>query len=235
VRKKWYQIIRLILPVLYAILLTAGLIVKNMFFMILFMGSALLAGSFYCGWLCPFGALQEWLNKVGRFLKIPQLRIPAAIEKWLRLSRYLLLGLSSLGFAVVLFLVSPYGTFYAVLMNNLRYLTTGIIIFFGLFLLLSLFVNRPFCRYFCPEGARYGAVSLGRLFSICRNDDKCISCGKCDRSCPVQIQVSNKKHVRSSQCINCFECIAHCPVDGALSYRWVIEKKTKARESVENV
>lgn len=234
-RKKWYQIVRLILPVLFAFFFTTGLMARNMFFMLIFMGSALLAGAFYCGWCCPFGALQEWLNKLGKFLKIPQLKIPPTIERWLRLSRYILLGLSSLGFAAVLFLLSPYGTFYAVLMNNLTYLTRGIIILFGLFLLLSLFITRPFCRYFCPEGARYGAVSLGRLFSIRRNGDKCISCGKCNRSCPVQIQVSNKNHVRNSQCINCFECIAACPVDGALSYQWVIEKKRKTKESFENV
>lgn len=102
-------------------------------------------------------------------------------------------------------------------------------IMLGSFILLSLFFNRPYCRYFCSEGARYGLLSLARIFTIKRDEEKCINCGKCSRSCPTQIDVASKKHIRNFQCINCFKCIEACPVKGALKYSFFYTKKTKEK------
>lgn len=233
-RLKWYQILRMIIPIIFTGIMIAGIMSKNIFVMLVFMGSSLLAGAFYCGWLCPFGIVQEWLGKAARFLKIPRFSIPRKLEKWLRFSRYILLGLSTFGFAVVLFLISPFGTFSGILMSNVTYITTGAWILLGVFLVLSLFSDRPFCRYFCTEGARYGGVSLLRIFTIRRNEETCISCKKCDRKCPVQIPVSEKRHIRNGQCINCFECIAACPVENTLTYGWAFKKNKKANEVEKN-
>ena len=104
---KWYTVIRLILPIIYGIVLAAGIIGKSYLTMIALMALALLAGAFYCGWLCPFGALQEWLGKLGRLLKLPRLRVSDKVEKWLRFSRYILFGLTFTGLAAVLFITSP--------------------------------------------------------------------------------------------------------------------------------
>lgn len=232
---KWYQIVRKIIPLVFLGLMVMGIMSKNIAVMLIFMVSALLGGAFFCGWFCPFGAVQEWLGKFGRLWKIPQLRVPDIFEKWLRFTRYLLLGVSMGGFAIALFLLSPYGTFSGLLMANIVYISSAAWILFGIFLVLSLFIDRPFCRYFCAEGARYGIVSLARVFTIRRDEDSCVSCKKCDKICPVQISVSNKRKVRNSQCINCFECIAACPVENTLTYGWAFSNnKNKKVEDVKN-
>ena len=87
----------------------------------------------------------------------------------------------------------------------------------GTVLLLSTVMRRPFCRFVCPEGARYGLVSLTRLITVTRDKDLCISCGACDRKCPMAIKVSKSTAVVTPQCISCGECLKACPKSGALT------------------
>jgi polyferredoxin len=68
------------------------------------------------------------------------------------------------------------------------------------------------------EAAKYGVLSMTRIFSIKRDEDSCISCRKCDKACPMNIQVSKHDQVRNGQCINCMKCIETCPVPGTLNY-----------------
>lgn len=84
----------------------------------------------------------------------------------------------------------------------------GIVIFYGI---LSFFVDRPFCSYLCTEGARYGLLGKLRLFSIKRNESSCVNCKKCDKVCPMNIEVSKQHVVQDGQCISCFNCIESCP------------------------
>ncbi len=219
--------VRAVLPIAYTALLLNGLVTKNIVIMLVLMGSTLLGGAWFCGWLCPFGFAQDWTARVARFLRIPRLRIPVGIEKYFRFLRYVLLALSFTGLAFVLFVQTPYGSAMGLVDRNLSFVTQGAWILLGAFLFLSLFVDRPFCRYFCPEGARYGLISLARVFTIKRDESKCVSCGSCDRRCPAQIEVSGSSEVRNAQCINCFECIAACPVKGTLSYGWAFSKKPR--------
>lgn len=81
-------------------------------------------------------------------------------------------------------------------------------------LLLSLVVERPFCKYACPYGALQGVFNLFRIFRIKRNPDTCIDCSRCDRACPMNIRVSSSGVVRDHQCISCMKCTseAACPV-----------------------
>ena len=84
----------------------------------------------------------------------------------------------------------------------------GIVLFYGI---LSFFVDRPFCSYLCTEGARYGLLGKLRLFSIKRNESTCVNCKKCDKVCPMNIEVSKQNVVQDEQCISCFNCIESCP------------------------
>ena len=221
------QFVRRLLLVGFLTLLLSGMIDRSFLFVLLMILIALLTGAFFCGWLCPFGALQELMGNMAWKLKLPRLRIPAGMERFLRLFRYLLLALSITGLGFILFLSTPHTTFLAELEGSIRYVTRGAWILMGFFILLSLFIDRPFCRYFCTEGAQYGLLSMGRLFSIRRNKEDCINCGLCDRSCPMQIEISKCSHVRNPQCNNCFQCLEKCPRPGALRYGWVLKKRTQ--------
>lgn len=227
---KWYRIARALTPLAYAVLLVLGYMSKTLVFMIILMGGTLLGGAWFCGWLCPFGFAQEWIGKLGRLLRLPRLRIPRKGVLWFSLTRYLLLGLSFFGIGVILLAQSPYGSFMGVVDWNMNYITRPAWILLGAFLGLSLFIDRPFCRFFCPEGARYGILSLARTFTITRNEESCINCKKCDKACPSQIEVSRHGVVRNGQCINCMECIAACPVKKTLSFGWAFKGKGKKDE-----
>jgi len=79
---------------------------------------------------------------------------------------------------------------------------------------LSLFVERPWCKYACPYGAVLGLTNLFRVFGIRRNEATCKADGACSIMCPMNIPVDSKTVVRDHQCISCLECTSEavCPV-----------------------
>lgn len=215
---------RVIIPIVYLLLTLMGIIYKSYTLFLVLLISSLILGPFFCGWLCPFGFLQDLLTKLSRLLKLPRLNIPKRLNRYLRFFRYVIFVLIFVGVGVAIILDSPYRTFGAVVSGNLMFISTASWITLGVILLLSLFVERPFCRYLCSEGARYGAVSLLRVFSIKRDGDSCVNCKKCDKHCPMQVEVSTVNHIRDAQCINCLECIKSCPVKGCLTYNFVLKR-----------
>ena len=230
-KKKWYSLARLALPLIFSLMLFFGILYKSFTLVIVMMISSLLLGAFHCGWLCPFGYLQELAGKLGRKLGLPRLKVPPRIDKFLRYSRYILFALSFLGLGAIYFLGTPYSSVMAFLTGSSGTITLAAGILLGLFLILSLVTDRPFCRYFCIEGARYGALSMGRLFTIRRDREICVDCGACDRACPAGINISAHNSVRNGQCINCFECLAACPRDNALKYGWAFSKSAKEKDN----
>lgn len=223
---KWYRVLRALLPIVYTILLVKGYMSKSVVYMIVLIGLTILGGAWFCGWLCPVGFAQEWISKLGRLLRIPRITIPKKFNKVLNVLRYVLLGLSFFGFSLIILAQTPYSSFMGIIDLNMSYITKPAWIILISFLVLSITIDRPFCRYFCPEGARYGIFSLLRIFTIVRDDKKCISCKKCDKICPSQIDISTKPDVRSAQCFNCMECIAVCPVKGTLKFGFAFKKKS---------
>jgi len=89
------------------------------------------------------------------------------------------------------------------------------LIILGVVILASLFVDRPFCKYACPYGAILGVFNLFRIFKIKRNISTCIDCKACDRTCPMNIEVSTGKIIRDHQCISCLICTSEdaCPLE----------------------
>ena len=85
---------------------------------------------------------------------------------------------------------------------------------------LSLFVERPFCKYACPYGAVLGVFNLFRIFKIKRQTSTCIDCKRCDRDCPMNIVVSEGGVVRDHQCISCMKCTSEqaCPVENTVAF-----------------
>lgn len=185
--------------------------------MILVFILAITFGPVFCGWICPFGSLQEWIGKIGKkiFKKKFNRFIPYKFDKWLRFLRYIVLGLvlyMTIGTGKLMFAnIDPYYALFNFWTGEVA--ISGFIVL-GISIVLSLFVERPFCKYACPYGAVLGLTNLVRIFKIKRNPATCTNCKACDKACPMNIPVSGKGTVNDHQCISCLKCTSEqaCPV-----------------------
>lgn len=179
--------------------------------------TAVIAGPVFCGWACPFGSFQEWLGAIGRKLfKIRYNRmVPYKIDRILRYLRYVVLVWVVVVTAVSAKLVfSDFDPYFALFNFWTGEVAVTGFITLGIVVLLSLAIERPFCKYACPYGALLGLTNLFRIFGLRRNEKTCIDCKACDRSCPMNIRVSAVSVVRDHQCIGCLKCTSEsaCPV-----------------------
>jgi len=184
---------------------------------------AVLFGAVFCGWICPFGTVQEIFGKIGR--KIFKSRynaiLPAKIDNILRYTRYFILALVLYNTArsgqLFFEKYDPYFALFHMFTNQVAltaYTALGIV------LLFSLIAERPFCKYACPYGAMLGIFNLFSVFRIRREKESCTSCGLCDKKCPMNIKVSVETALRNHQCISCLECTSEksCPVKGTVIF-----------------
>jgi len=161
--------------------------------MIVVFSSAILLGPLFCGWICSFGTFQEWIGKIGKklFKKKYNRFIPYKYDRYLRFLRYTVLVWVLYMTAVTGKLIfqdyDPYFTLFQFWTGEIA--VTGFITL-GLVILLSLFVERPFCKYACPYGAVLGIFNLFRIIPLRRNETTCIDCKACDRVCPMNLPVS---------------------------------------------
>ena len=178
---------------------------------------ALLFGPVICGWICPFGTFQEWIGKLGRrlFGKKYNTFVPGKLDKVLRYLRYLVLAwVSYMTIISGKLIFQDYDPYFALFNFWTGEVAVTGYIALALVMILSLFVERPFCKYACPYGAFLGIFNFFRIFGIRRNAPTCISCKACTKACPMNIDVATSKVVRDHQCISCLECTseAACPV-----------------------
>ena len=211
-------------------LAAAGTFVKkihesSLVLMYIVFASALLLGPLFCGWICPFGTFQELTGKIGKKLFPGKYNrfLPYSVDKYLRFLRYLLLlwviFMTARSGQLVFSDVDPYYALFQFWTGEVA--VTGFISL-GAVILLSLFVERPFCKYACPYGAVLGLFNLFRVIPLKRNGSTCINCKKCDKACPMNIPVSQSGTVRNHQCISCYQCTSDdgvCPVPGTLEFR----------------
>lgn len=178
---------------------------------------SVLFGPVFCGWVCPFGSVQEWIGKLGKKLlgKRYNNLIPAKADKVMRFLRYGVLALViyvTATSAKLLFQnVDPY---YALFNFYTGEVTVIAFVVLGVTAMLSLIVERPWCKYACPYGALLGIFNLFRVFGIRRKAPTCVNCKACDKACPMNIKVSTAGTVRDHQCITCMKCTSEntCPV-----------------------
>lgn len=183
---------------------------------------ALLFGAIFCGYMCPFGTFQEWIGKLGKklFPKKYNKFVPAKLDRILRYLRYAVLVIvvyQTARTALLLFQnIDPYYALFNFFTNEVA---VSAYIILGVIILLSLFIERPWCKYLCPYGALLGVFNTFRIFKIRRNSRSCISCKKCDTACPMNIDVSGKETIRNHQCISCHRCTSEsaCPIENTVT------------------
>ena len=99
--------------------------------------------------------------------------------------------------------------FWAFIVGNLAYYAVGIALAF------AFKDNRAFCKYICPITVFLKPMSYFSVLRIKCDKDKCISCGKCKRVCPMNVDVTDnsRKRKNGTECILCMECVRNCPKD----------------------
>ena len=162
----------------------------------------------YCGWLCPFGALQELTNKIARAFKVPQITLPWGLHERLWPAKYMiflgLFGISmvSIPLAETYAEVEPFKT--AIILKFVR--DWPFVVFALLLLLAGLFIERFYCRYLCPLGAALAIPARVRMFDWLRRYKECGSpCQTCANECPVQA-IHPTGEINPNECVNCLHC-----------------------------
>mgnify|MGYP000425218655 FL=1 len=186
-----------------------------------------LVGRFVCGWLCPFGLIQDLLHKIPFPKKVRTFRG----DKLLRKLKYVILVVFVILLPMFLVdvmgqgapyfckLICPVGTLEGgiplVLLNSAMHSALGWLyawknVLLVATILLSILIYRPFCKYICPLGAIYSLFNRISIFRYRVDEHKCIHCGACAKVC--KMHVDPVKNANDPECIRCGKCKQVCPV-----------------------
>jgi transcriptional regulator of nitric oxide reductase len=162
----------------------------------------------FCGWLCPFGALQELSNKLAQLLRLPQWRVPFVLHERLWPIKYIFflgifaLFLGNADLSLKMAEVEPFKT--AIVLHFLR--GWPFVLYAVALLAAGLFVNRFYCRYLCPLGAALAIPARLRMFEWLKRRWHCGNpCQQCAVSCPVQA-IHPTGQISPNECIHCLRC-----------------------------
>lgn len=185
-----------------------------------------LIGRFVCGWLCPFGLIQELMHKIPFPKKLKAFKR----DKLLRKLKYVILAVfviilpmflvDLLGQGAPYFckLICPVGTLEGgiplVLLNSALRSTLGWLyawktVILAVTLFVSIIIYRPFCKYICPLGAVYSVFNPISVFRYRVDKNKCTDCGACASVCDMGCDP--RKNSNDLECIRCGKCKKCCP------------------------
>lgn len=162
----------------------------------------------YCGWLCPFGALQELLNVGAKRIGIKQIEVPFSVQERLWAIKYTLfvvilaLSFYSMDYALRLAEVEPFKT--AISMRFMR--AWPFVLFVVALLIAGLFIERFYCRYLCPLGAALAIPAKIKLFDWLHRRPQCgRECRFCETQCTVGA-IDQLGRINPNECVLCFRC-----------------------------
>lgn len=211
------------------------------------LGSLALKSSF-CGWICPFGTLQEALTGITRFFERrfrPVARFAKTlkartrdldvVDRYLRWGKYLMLAYFLYGTILAARMVfRPSDPYITALNITEATLGTGLILLIAT-VVLSFFTERPWCKYLCPLSPIVGLVGKLAPVKIERTSSFCKDCAICSVGCPMNLPVATASRITAVDCNDCLECLEVCPRTGALDLvlRWPWSKPAVSAVSLE--
>ena len=162
----------------------------------------------FCGWLCPFGALQELSNKLALLLRVPQVKIPRGVQERLWVVKYVAavgilgIGLYSVDMANQLEELEPFKT--AINVKFMRELP--FVLYAGALLGAGLFIERFYCRFLCPLGGALAVFGRIHMFQWLRRKPQCgTQCRICEADCPVGA-IEPTGQINMNECLQCLDC-----------------------------
>ncbi|MBM9593194.1 4Fe-4S binding protein [Roseitranquillus sediminis] len=163
----------------------------------------------FCGWLCPFGALQELLAHVARLFRLPQWNPSERLQRKLWWGKY-----ASLVIVVGLAIVAPAAGAIAAEIEPFKTAITAIfqrgwpyVVYAVILLIIGLFTERAFCRFLCPLGGALAILGRVHLVDLLKRRPECGSpCKLCERACPVKA-IERSGRIKMAECFQCLDCM----------------------------
>jgi NosR/NirI family transcriptional regulator, nitrous oxide reductase regulator len=162
----------------------------------------------FCGWLCPFGALQELLAQASRALRVPQWKAPPTLERRLWMGKYIaaalvlvaaLSGIDAFGAATE---IEPFKT--AITSKFTR--AWPYLLYAGALLAIGLFSERAYCRFLCPLGGVLATLDRLHILNLLKRRAECgAPCHLCEHSCPVRA-IEPSGRIVMAECFQCLDC-----------------------------
>jgi len=183
-------------------------------------------GRLICGWLCPFGLVQDLIHRI----RVKKYTVPQRLDHGMRYIKYVILIVfvilmpmfltNDFGMARPYFCqyICPSGTLFGgipLMISNPTLRQAAGLLFnwkaglLFVFLGTSLFIYRPFCKYICPLGAIYAFFNKYSLFQFKIDKTKCTHCHKCEKACKMQVPVMSQPNHK--ECFRCGDCKKACP------------------------
>ncbi len=188
----------------------------------------------FCGWLCPFGALQEMVTWAAVKMKVRQWKLSELMHTRLQALKYLVLvgltgiSLYSLNHAMVLAEVEPFKTAITLLFIRSYPFVVYTVILLG----IGIYISKFYCRYLCPLGAGLALIGKIHIFEQLRRRDECGSkCQLCRNRCQIDA-IDNAGAIDYNECIQCLECLAIINDKSQCSIDLLTSKQTRAQNGL---